>query len=81
MCVKLQQSVGQTGHFMNSVLNTFHIYSWVGDSFLEVTSCFFLPHLSNLTARNKFPALPFNTCSRSDKNTCQLALSRFIQNN
>ena len=35
MCVKLQQSVAKTGHFMNSVLNTFHIYSCAVDSFFR----------------------------------------------
>lgn len=33
--------IAKTGHFMNSVLNTSHIYSYAVDSFLEVTSCFF----------------------------------------
>ena len=43
--------IAKTGHFMNSVLNTSHIYSYAVDSFFDVTSCFF-PRLSNLTVRN-----------------------------
>ena len=34
---------------MHSVLNTCHIYSCAVDTFLEVASCLFLPHFSNLT--------------------------------
>ena len=33
--------IPKTGHFMNSVLNTSHIYSYAVDSFFDVTSCFF----------------------------------------
>ena len=33
--------IAKTGHFMNSVLNTSHIYSYAVDSFFDVTSCFF----------------------------------------
>ena len=56
--------IAKTGHFMNSVLNTPHTYSCAVDSFLEVASCLFLPHLSNLTVRNEFTELLFDTCSR-----------------
>ena len=44
--------VAKTEHFMNSVLNTSHIYSYAVDNFLEVAPCLFFPHLSNLTVRN-----------------------------
>ena len=46
---------------MNSILNTSHIYSCAVDSFLEVASCLFSPYLSNLTVRNEFTELLFNT--------------------
>ena len=66
---------------MNSVLNITHIYSCEVDSFLEVASCLFLPHLSNLNVINDITELLFTMCSRFVKKTCQLALSRFIQDN
>ena len=53
-----------TAHFKNSVLNITHIYSCAVDSFLEVASCLFLPHLSNLNVINDITELLFTTCSR-----------------
>jgi len=54
----------QKGHFINSVLTVPHTFSCALDSFLELAACLFLPHLSNLTVRNEFTELLFNTCSR-----------------
>lgn len=54
----------QKGHFINSVLTVPRTFSCALDSFLEITSCLFLPHLSNLTVRNEFTDLLFNACSR-----------------
>ena len=51
-------------HFMNSTLSIPCIFSCALDSFLEIASCLFLPHLSDLTVRNEFTELLFNTCSR-----------------
>ena len=51
-------------HFMNSALSIPRTFSCALDSFLEIASCLFLPHLSNLTVRNEFTELLFNTCSR-----------------
>ena len=51
-------------HFMNSALSIRRTFSCALDSFLEIASCLFLPHLSNLTVRNEFTELLFNTCSR-----------------
>ena len=57
--------IAKTGHFMHSVLNTPHTYSCAVDSFFRpFASCLFLPHLSNLTVRNEFTELLFDTCSR-----------------
>ena len=39
-------------------------FSCALDRFLEIASYLFLPHFSNLTVRNEFTELPFNTCSR-----------------
>ena len=49
---------------MNSTLSIPCIFSCALDSFLEIASCLFLPHLSDLTVRNEFTELLFNTCSR-----------------
>ena len=76
-----QQLLLRQDIFMNSALNTSHIYSCSVDSSLEVASCLFLPHLSNFTVRSEFTEPLFNACSKTVKKTCQLALSRFIQNN
>ena len=51
-------------HCMNSALSILRTFSCALDSFLEIASCLFLPHLSNLTVRNEFTKLLFNTCSR-----------------
>lgn len=51
-------------HFMNSALSIPRTFSCALDSFLEIASCLFLPHLPNLTVRNEFTELLFNTCSR-----------------
>ena len=52
------------GHFINSVLSVPLTFSCALDSFLEIASCLFFPHLSSLTVRNEFTDLLFNTCSR-----------------
>ena len=44
-------------HCMNSALNILQTFSCALDSFLEIASCLFLPHLSNLTVRNEFTEL------------------------
>ena len=49
---------------MNSDLSIPRTFSYVLDSFLEIASCLFVPHLSNLTVTNEFMELLFNTCSR-----------------
>ena len=49
---------------MNSALTIPRTFSCALDSFLEIASCLFLPHLSNLTVRNEFTELLFNTRSR-----------------
>ena len=51
-------------HFMNSALSIPRTFSFALDSFLEIASCLFLPHLSNLTVTNEFTEPLFNTCSR-----------------
>ena len=67
MCEIIPALIAKTGRFMNSVLNTSHIYSCAVDSFLQVASClFFFLHLSNLTVRNIFVLADYkfndNTC-------------------
>ena len=64
VCEKTSAVNVKIGHFMNSILNTSQIYSCAVDSFLEVASQLFLPYLSDLTVRNEFTELLFNTCSR-----------------
>ena len=64
LCKITPSAIVKTGHFMNSVLSTPRTYSCAVESFLEVASILFLPHLSNLTVRNEFTELLFNTCSR-----------------
>ena len=49
---------------MNSALSIRRTFSCALDSFLEIASCLFLPHLSNLTVRNGFTEVLLNTCSR-----------------
>ena len=49
---------------MNSAFSITRTFSCALDTFLEIASCLFLPHLSNLTVRNEFTELLFNTCSR-----------------
>ena len=52
-------------HFMNSALGIPRTFSCALDSFLDwIASCLFLSHLSNLTVRNEFTELLFNTYSR-----------------
>ena len=51
-------------HFMNSALSIPRTFSCTLNSFLEIASCLFLPHFSNLTVRNEFTELLCNTCSR-----------------
>ena len=48
---------------MNSVFVNPRIYSCAVNAFLEVSTHLFLPHLSNLPARNEFTDLLFNACS------------------
>ena len=63
-CEKTSADIVKRGHFMNSVINTCQVYSCAVDSFLEVASYLFLPHLSDLNERNEFTELLFNACSR-----------------
>ena len=49
---------------MNLVSSIPRTFSCALDSFLEIASCLFLPHLSTLTVRNEFTELLFNTYSR-----------------
>ena len=53
------------GHFINSVLSVPRTFSCALDSFLEIASCLFFPHLSSLTVRNEFTDLLFNTCGET----------------
>ena len=52
MCEITPAVIAKTGHFMNSVLNISHIYSYAVHRFLKVASSLFFPHLSNLTVKN-----------------------------
>ena len=63
-CEKTSADIVKIGHFMNSVINTCQVYSCAVDSFLEVASYLFLPHLSDLNERNEFTELLFNACLR-----------------
>ena len=51
---------------MNSVFVNPGIYSCAVDAFLEISTHFFLPYLSNLLIRNDFTDLLFNACSHND---------------
>ena len=55
---------------MNSALSIPQTFSYALDTFLEKTSCLFLPHLSNLAVRNEFTEFPFSACSRYRWNYC-----------
>jgi len=48
LCKITPSAIVKTGHFMNSVLSTPRTYSCAVDSFLEVASILFLPHLSQI---------------------------------
>lgn len=50
------------GHLMNSVFVNSGTYSCAVDTFMELSAYLFLPHLSNLSVRNEFTDLLFNTC-------------------
>ena len=66
-------------HFMNSALSIPRTFSCAWDSFLVMASCLFLPHLSNLTMRNEFTELLFNTCSRYTESRENSKLSEEIR--
>ena len=49
---------------MNAIFDRRGTYSCAVDAFIEVSTAeLFLPHLSNLSVRNKFTALLFGACS------------------
>ena len=63
---------------MNSALSILRTFSCALDTFLEKTSCLFLPHLSNLAVRNEFTELLFSTCSRYYWNYCHFIVFSFM---
>ena len=56
-------------HFINSVFKNPGIYSCAVDCFLELSRCLFLPFLSQLSVRNEFLELLFNTLSQYANST------------
>ena len=56
-------------HFINSVFKNPGIYSCAVVCFLELSRCLFLPFLSQLSVRNEFLELLFNTLSQYANST------------